>query len=240
MSEPSKETDSETDAWALKNCYRQKMALLISANKTKKVVSNDPGYFFSFWRYLSFFWRVRETCVRTRLKAAKMPVRYVAFDSSRLVTEDIFVCVWRLAGLLESPLGQRWDTSGWAGQVELGSCKRGFGGQLPHNWSFASIEVKHIFISVTLWTEAKAIWQFSRMDTAGQSTLRPSLEQREKLTTREGQNRPLNWTQDEPLSSQVVSKKAGDYRFGSPTRVICQGEYSWQRPMAGSFYRFPA
>ncbi len=169
---------------------------------------------------------VRDDLRQNVAESSESAVRYVAFDMLGWSPRDIFVWRLRLAGLLDSPLGQRWINA-----VDLASEQPvQAGGQYRTTESFASDEVAAHVYQVRLERGEKLIWQFTRLDTAD-SRLYASLERRGKND--EAWSTVTELDADDTTNSQVVSK-AGDYRIVLQPELFANAEYSLAMANGGS------
>jgi peptidoglycan LD-endopeptidase LytH len=131
-----------------------------------------------------------------------------------------------VAGLLDSPLGQRWTNAvDRAGEQPVQTA-----GQYRTTESFASDKVEAHVYQLSLERGEKLIWQFSRLDTAD-SRLYASLERREQNAQEWSTITELE--ADDATKSQVVSK-AGDYRIVLQPELFAHAEYSLAMANGGS------
>jgi len=224
MSEPSKATDSEQTPEP-ENVQTEDDTVDQSPKKPKSRIKRSWLLFFVL-ALLIVLLAVRDDLRQDAAESSENAVRYVAFDLLGWSPRDIFVWRLRLAGLLESPLGQRWTQAvERAGELPVQA-----GGQYRTTESFASDEVEAHIYQVSLERGEKLIWQFSRMDTAD-SRLYASLEQRE--SNDEEWSTVTELDTDEATNSQVVSK-AGDYRFVLQPELFANAEYSLATANGGS------
>ena len=169
---------------------------------------------------------VRDDLRQNAAKSSENAVRYVAFDMLGWSPRDLFIWRLRVAGLLDSPLGQRWTQAvERAGEQPVQA-----GVQYRTTESFASDEVDAHVYQVSLERGEKLIWQFSRLDTS-ESRLYASLERRGKNAQEWSTVTELE--PDDSTNSQVVSK-AGDYRFVLQPELFAETEYSLAIANGGS------
>ena len=169
---------------------------------------------------------VRDDLRQNAAESSENAVRYVAFDILSWSPRDLFLWRLRVAGLLDSPLGQHWTQA-----VERASEQPvQASGQYRTTESFASDEVEAHVYQVSLERGEKLIWQFSRLDTS-ESRLYASLERREKNDQEWSTVTDLD--ADEAANSQVVSK-ASDYRIVLQPELFASAEYSLAMANGGS------
>ncbi|MDO8826151.1 M23 family metallopeptidase [Methylophaga sp.] len=159
-------------------------------------------------------------------ESSENAIRYVAFDILGWSPRDIFVWRLRVAGLLDSPLGQRWTKA-----VErAGTQPVQASGRYRTVEAFAEDEVEAHIYQLSLERGERLIWQLSRLDTSD-NRLYASLEQRgindqEWSTVTELET-------DDTSRSRVISK-AGDYRFVLQPELFANAEYSLAIANGGS------
>lgn len=159
-------------------------------------------------------------------ESSENAVRYVTFDMLGWSPRDIFIWRLRVAGLLDSPLGQRWaEAVDRAGEQPVQA-----GGQYRTTESFTSNEVEAHVYQVSLERGEKLIWQFSRLDTS-ENRLYASLERRGKND--QAWSTVTELDADDITNSQVVSK-AGDYRIVLQPELFASAEYSLAMVNGGS------
>lgn len=169
---------------------------------------------------------VRDDLRQNAAESSENAVRYVAFDILGWSPRDIFIWRLRVAGLLDSPLGQRWAAAvDRAAEQPVQAV-----GQYRTTASFASDKVEAHVYQVNLERGEKLVWQFSRLDTAD-SRLYASLERREKNEQEWSTVTELN--AGDATNSQVVSK-AGDYRIVLQPELFASAEYSLAMANGGS------
>lgn len=169
---------------------------------------------------------VRDNLRQNAFESSERAVRYIAFDILGWSPRDIFIWRLRMAGLLDSPLGQRWTHA-----VELASGQPvRADGQYLTSESFAEDEVEAHVYQVSLERGEKLIWQLSRLDTSD-SRLYASLERRERNSQEWSTVTELD--AGDITNSQVVSK-AGDYRFVLQPELFANAEYSLAIANGGS------
>jgi murein DD-endopeptidase MepM/ murein hydrolase activator NlpD len=169
---------------------------------------------------------VRDDLRQNASESSENAVRYVAFDILGWSPRDLFIWRLRVAGLLDSPLGQRWaEAVDLAGEQPVQA-----GRQYRTTESFASEEVEVHVYQVSLERGEKLIWQFSRLDNA-EIRLYASLERRGKNDQQWSTITELD--ADDTTNSQVVSK-AGDYRIVLQPELFANAEYSLAMANGGS------
>lgn len=128
-----------------------------------------------------------------------------------------------MAGLLDSPLGQRWSEA----VDRAGAQPVQAGGHYRTTESFASDEVEAHIYQVSLERGEKLIWQFSRLDTA-ESRLYASLERREKMIKNGQPSR--NWMQMTQPIAKLSPKRVITALFFNQSYLPTQNIH-WQWPM---------
>lgn len=193
-------------------------------NPKKRIIR--PWLLFGLLALLVVLLTVRDDLRQNAAKSSENAVRYVAFDMLGWSPRDLFIWRLRVAGLLDSPLGQRWaEAVDRAGEQPVQAS-----GQYSTTETFASDEVEAHVYQVSLERGEKLIWQFSRLDTAD-SRLYASLERREKNAQEWSTVTDLD--ADDLTHSQVVSK-AGDYRIVLQPELFANAEYSLAMANGGS------
>lgn len=222
--EPTKTTDSE-EVSEPDNAQTENESVEQSPVNPKKRILR-PWLLFGLLALLVVLLTVRDDLRQNATESSENAVRYVAFDILGWSPRDIFVWRLRLAGLLDSPLGQRWTQA-----VELaGEQPVQAVGQYRTTASFASDEVEAHIYQVALERGEKLIWQFSRLDMS-ESRLYASLERREQNAQEWSTVTELD--PDDLTNSQVVSK-AGDYRIVLQPELFAEVEYSLAMANGGS------
>ncbi|MBL1457016.1 MAG: M23 family metallopeptidase [Methylophaga sp.] len=224
MSDPSKATDSE-QASESENLQTEQENVEQPPVKPRKRLKRS-WFLFSVLVLLVVLLIVRDDLRQSAAESSEKAVRYVTFDILGWSTRDVFIWRLRVAGLLDSPLGQRWSEA-----VDLtGEQPVKAGGQFRTTESFASDEVEAHVYQLSLERGEKLIWQFSRLDTA-ESRLYASLERREKNNQKWSTITELD--ADDAINSQVVSK-AGDYRIVLQPELFASAEYLLAMANGGS------
>lgn len=224
MSDPSKATDSE-QASESENLQTEQENVEQPPVKLRKRLKRS-WILFSVLVLLVVLLIVRDDWRQNAAKSSENAVRYVAFDMLGWSPRDTFIWRLRVAGLLDSPLGQRWTQAvERAGEQPVQAS-----GQYRTTESFASDEVEAHVYQLSLERGEKLIWQFSRLDTA-ESRLYASLERREKNNQEWSTIKELD--ADDATNSQVVSK-AGDYRIVLQPELFASAEYLLAMANGGS------
>lgn len=224
MSDPSKQTDSgQTSDPGIVQTEDESVDQS-PINPKKRIIR--PWLLFGLLALLVVLLTVRDDLRQNAAKSSENAVRYVAFDMLGWSPRDLFIWRLRVAGLLDSPLGQRWaEAVERAGEQPVQAA-----GQYRITESFSSDEVEAHIYQVPLERGEKLIWQFSRLDTAD-SRLYASLERREKNAQEWSTVTDLD--ADNLTHSQVVSK-AGDYRIVLQPELFANAEYSLAMANGGS------
>lgn len=224
MSEQSETSDSEQTSEA-ENIQTQHDTVEQSPKKPKSRFKRSWLLFFIL-ALLIILLTVRDELRQNAAESSENAVRYVAFDMLGWSPRDLFIWRLRVAGLLGSPLGQRWTQAvERAGEQPVKA-----GVQYRTTESFASDEVEAHVYQVSLERGEKLIWQFSRLDTS-ESRLYASLERRGKNDQEWSTVTDLD--ADNTNNSQVVSK-AGDYRIVLQPELFASAEYSLAMANGGS------
>jgi len=222
MSDPSKATDSEQTPEPVQTEHEHAEQPHVKPWKRIK----RSWLLFGLLVLLIILLIVRDDWRQNAAVSSENAVRYVAFDILGWSPRDIFVWRLRMAGLLDSPLGQRWtEAVERAGEQPVQA-----DGQFRTTESFARDEVEAHIYQVALERGEKLIWQFSRLDFSG-GRLYASLERREKTDQEWSTVTELN--ADDTINSQVVSK-AGDYRIVLQPELSANAEYSLAMANGGS------
>lgn len=169
---------------------------------------------------------VRDDLRRDAKQASEEAVRYLAFDVMGWSPRDVFIWRLRLAGLLDSPLGQRWIRA--VERASVNAVK--IGAQYRTVESFVSDKVEAHVYQLTLERGEKLIWQFSRQDPAD-NQLYASLERRERSEQEWSTIEALQ--ADEATESRIISH-AGDYRFVLQPELFASATYSLALANGGS------
>ena len=224
MSDPSKATDSEQVSES-ENLQTEQENVEQPPVKLRKRLKRS-WFLFSVLVLLVVLLIVRDDLRQSAAESSEKAVRYVTFDILGWSPRDVFIWRLRVAGLLDSPLGQRWSEAvDLAGEQPVKA-----GGQFRTTESFASDEVEAHVYQLSLERGEKLIWQFSRLDTA-ESRLYASLERREKNNQEWSTITELD--ADDAINSQVVSK-AGDYRIVLQPELFASAEYLLAMANGGS------
>lgn len=139
---------------------------------------------------------------------------------------DLFAWRLSLAGLMDSPLGQRWISA-----VERASEQPlQVGGQYRTSKAFTDDQIEAHVYQVALERGEKLVWQLSRLDTSG-SRLYASLERHK--SDKQG------WSTIEKLNADGVTKswvapQPGTYRIVLQPELFARVEYSLAIATGGS------
>jgi len=190
----------------------------------KRVVR--PWLFFGLLVLLVVLLAVRDDLRQNAAESSESALRYVAFDMLGWSPRDVFVWRLRLAGLVDSPLGQQ-----WTGAVERASEQPlRVGDQYRTSEAFAGDQVEAHIYQVALERGEKLIWQLSRLDVSG-SRLYASLERHE--IDSQGWLTVAELDADGTTQSRVVSQ-SGDYRIVLQPELFASVEYSLATAVGGS------
>ncbi|HAD30618.1 MAG TPA: M23 family peptidase, partial [Methylophaga sp.] len=202
MSDPIKTTDSEQTSDPDIVQTEGESVDQSPINPKKRIIRS--WLLFGLLALLVILLVVRDDVRQNAAESSENALHYIAFDVLGWSPRDLFIWRLRMAGLLDSPLGQRWiEAVNRAGEQPVQA-----GGQFRTTESFTSDEVEAHVYQVSLERGEKLIWQFSRLDNA-ESRLYASLERREKNDQQWSTITELD--ADDTTNSQVVSK-AGAYR----------------------------
>ena len=169
---------------------------------------------------------VRDDLRQKVAESSENAVRYVAFDILGWSPREVFVWRLRLAGLVDSPLGQQ-----WIGAVERANEQPlRVGNRYRISETFADDQVKAHVYPLALKRGEKLIWQLSRLDTAD-NRFYASLEQHES----DGQD----WTTFAEMNADGASKsriisQSGNYRIVLQPELFAKVEYSLAIATGGS------
>lgn len=169
---------------------------------------------------------VRDDLRQDAAESGEKTVRYFTFDMLGWSPRDLFVWRLRLAGLLDSPLGQR-----WAQAVERASDQPvEVDGQYRISEVFADDDIEAHVYQISLERGEKLIWQLSRRDTAS-SRFYASLERHEG--DGQGWSTVTALDAEGATRSRVVSS-SGDYRIVLQPELFAGLEYSLAIANGGS------
>ncbi|HIC47618.1 MAG TPA: M23 family metallopeptidase [Methylophaga aminisulfidivorans] len=169
---------------------------------------------------------VRDDLRQNAIDSSEQAVDYIAFELLGWSPRELFIRRLRVAGLLDSPLGQRWIHA-----VDLTSKKPiQAGDQYRTNDTFEEDEVEAHIYQVTLERGEKLIWQLARLDKAD-SLLYASLERRK--TNNEEWTTVTDLDANSETKSRVISA-AGDYRIVLQPELFAKVDYSLAMATGGS------
>ncbi len=160
------------------------------------------------------------------IESSEQAVHYIAFDKLGWSPRELFIWRLRMAGLLESPLGQRWTHA-----VDRASKKPiQAGAQYRTTETFEDDEVEAHIYQVSLERGEKLVWQLTRQDTAD-SRLYASLERRKRNDE--------HWTTISHLDAEGdtqtrIASAAGDYRVVLQPELFAKVDYSLAMASGGS------
>lgn len=169
---------------------------------------------------------VRDDLRQNAGDSSEKAVRYLAFDILGWSSRDVFVWRLRLAGLLDSPLGQQ-----WAGAVERASGQPlQVGDTYRTSDTFEDDRVEARVYQVVLERGELLISQLNRLDNSA-GRLYASLERRERGG--QGWSTVADLETDGTTKSRVVSS-SGDYRIVLQPELFAKVEYSLAIAHGGS------
>lgn len=229
MSDPSKTTDSEQPP-VPDNVQTAHESVEPSPINSKKHIIR-PWILFGLLVLFVVLLTIRDDLRQNAAESSENAVCYVEFDILGWSPRDLFILRLRVAGLLDSPLGQRWTEA----VDRVGEQPVQAAGQYRTTESFASDDIEAQVYQVTLERGEKLIWQFSRLDTS-ERRLYASLGRRELNDQQWSTIMELD--ADDTPHSQVVSK-AGDYHIVLQPGLFANTEYSLAMANGGSL-SFPA
>lgn len=169
---------------------------------------------------------VRDGLRQNAAESSENAAHYLAFDIFGWSPRDLFVWRLRLAGLLDSPLGQQ-----WVGAVARASEQPlRVGDQYRTSEAFKDDQVEAHVYELALDRGEKLVWQLSRLDTSG-SRLYASLERHKS----DGQG----WSTIKKLNADGVTKswvapQPGIYRIVLQPELFARVEYSLAIATGGS------
>ena len=185
-----------------------------------------PWLFFGLLVVLVAVLTVREDLRQKATESSESAVRYVAFDLLGVSPRDVFVWRLRLAGLLNSPLGQQ-----WVGAVERASEKPV---RISDRYSifktFTADQVEAHVYQLALKQGEQLLWQLSRVDASG-SRLYASLERYK--SDEQGWSTVAQINAHGEISSRVISEP-GNYRIVLQPELFAKVEYSLAIATGGS------
>ncbi|WP_339783496.1 M23 family metallopeptidase [uncultured Marinobacter sp.] len=185
-----------------------------------------PWLLFSLLVVLVVLLTVRDDLRQNAAASSENAVRYFAFDMLGWSPRDVFVWRLRLAGLVDSPLGQQ-----WTGAVERASEQPlRVGDQYRTSEAFADDQVEAHVYQVALERGEKLIWQLSRLDISG-SRFYASLERQE--SNGQGWSTVTELDADGAIRGRAVSP-SGDYRIVLQPELFARVEYSLAIAKGGS------
>jgi murein DD-endopeptidase MepM/ murein hydrolase activator NlpD len=185
-----------------------------------------PWLLFSLLVLLVVLLTVRDDLRQNAAESSENAVRYLAFDMMGWSPRDVFVWRLRLAGLMDSPLGQQ-----WTGAVERASEQPlRVNDQYRITEAFADDQIEAHVYQVALERGEQLMWQLSRLDTSD-SRLYASLERHE--SDGQGWSTVAELDADGATKSRVVSH-SGDYRIVLQPELFARVEYSLAIAYGGS------
>lgn len=184
-----------------------------------------PWLFFALLVVLAVVLTVRDDLRQKTVQSSESAVRYIAFEILGWSPRDVFVWRLRLAGLLDSPLGQQ-----WVGAVERASEKAvRIDDRYRTSKTFTADQVEAHVYQVALKQGQTLLWQLSRVDTSS-SRLYASLEQRKSDAQGWSTFAELS---DDVISSRVISE-SGNYRIVLQPELFAKAEYALAIAKGGS------
>jgi len=169
---------------------------------------------------------VRDDLRQDAFESSETAARYLAFEKLGWSPREVFVWRLRLAGLLDSPLGQE-----WAGAVERASNKPvRVSDQYRTSDAFAGDQIEAHVYQVTLERGELLTWRLSRQDMS-KSRLYASVERHDSDSQRWSTVAYLK--ADGAAKSQLVPS-SGDYRFVLQPELFAGVEYSLALAHGGS------
>lgn len=185
-----------------------------------------PWLFFGLLVVLVAVLTVREDLRQKATESSESAVRYVAFDLLGVSPRDVFVWRLRLAGLLDSPLGQQ-----WVGAVERASEKPvRISDRYSISKTFTADQVEAHVYQLALKQGEQLLWQLSRVDASG-SRLYASLERYK--SDEQGWSTVAQINAHGEISSRVISEP-GNYRIVLQPELFAKVEYSLAIATGGS------
>ena len=185
-----------------------------------------PWLFFALIVVLLVVLTVRDDLRQQAAQSSESAVRYLAFDLLGVSPRDVFVWRLRLAGLLDSPLGQQ-----WVGAVERASDKPvRVGDRYRTSKVFTADQVEAHVYQLALKRGEKLLWQLSCVDTSA-SRLYASLER--YASDKQGWSSVAQMDASGEISSRVISEP-GNYRLVLQPELFAQVEYSLAIATGGS------
>lgn len=185
-----------------------------------------PWLLFALLALLVIFLAVRDDLRQSLTDRSESAAQYVAFDVLGWSPRTVFVWRLRLAGLLDSPLGQQWITA-----VERASEKPvAVGNQYHTSRAFADDQVEAHIYQLALQQGEKMLWQLSRLDASDQR-LYANLEQ---YSSANGE-----WLNIAQLSADGITQsravaESADYRIVLQPELFAKVEYSLALASGGS------
>ena len=169
---------------------------------------------------------VRDDLRQSLTAQSENAAHYLAFDLLGWSPRTVFVWRLRLAGLLDSPLGQQ-----WIGAVERASEKPiAVADQYRTSKTFAADQIEAHIYQLALQQGEKILWQLSRSD-AADNRLYASLQQYRNDSGEWSNIAQLN--ADGVTQGRIVTESA-DYRVVLQPELFAKVEYSLALASGGS------
>lgn len=169
---------------------------------------------------------VRDDLRHNAVESGEHAIHYIAFDILSWSPRDLFIWRLRLAGLLDSPLGQRWTNA-----VERASDKPIQTGEQYRTYeTFEADDVEAHIYQVSLKRGEKLMWQLARLDKA-ESRFYASLERR--IATDGDWSTVTELEADNRIKQRIMSA-AGDYRIVLQPELFAKVDYSLDIATGGS------
>ncbi|HKM36206.1 MAG TPA: M23 family metallopeptidase [Thiopseudomonas sp.] len=169
---------------------------------------------------------IRDDLRQSAVESSEKAVGYVAVDLLGWSPREIYTWRLRLAGLLDSPLGQQ-----WGGAVErAGEKPVRVGHRYRTSNVFADDQIEAHVYQVSLERGETLLWQLSRLDSSGDRFF-ASLERYESVGQNWSAVAQLN--ADGAISRRVISQ-SGDYRVVLQPELFAKVKYSLAIATGGS------
>lgn len=228
MNDPTKASDNEETPVPERGEMNQVVDNKSSATESAKPCKRVMRFWLLFivLSGLVVLLSVRDDLRQNAVESSEQAVHYIAFDMLGWSPRELFIWRLRMAGLLESPLGQRWTHA-----VDRASKKPiQAGDQYRTTETFEDDEVEAHIYQVSLERGEKLVWQLTRQDTAD-SRLYASLERRKRNDE--------HWTTISHLDAEGdtqtrIASAAGDYRVVLQPELFAKVDYSLAMASGGS------